>query len=62
MDGLSASTLGASFTQVVFTFELSPELFKNGAQLALLIGVVGGFFLAWRAARLPVIIAFRGSV
>ncbi len=62
MDGLSASTLGASFTQVVFTFELSPELFKNGAQLALLIGVVGGFFPAWRAARLPVIIAFRGSV
>jgi len=59
MDGLSASTMGASFTQVVFTFELTPELFQDGIFLALLIGVIGGFFPAWRAARLPVAIAFQ---
>ncbi|MBO6504795.1 MAG: FtsX-like permease family protein [Kordiimonadaceae bacterium] len=59
MDGLTTATMGPGFTQVVFTFEMSPELFKNGIQLALIIGLVGGFFPAWRAARLPVVTAFR---
>jgi len=61
MDGMTTSTLGASFTQVVFTFELSPALFEKGIILALLIGVIGGFFPAWRAARLPVVVAFRNA-
>ena len=61
IDGFSASTLGASFTQVVFTFELSPTLFGNGITMALVIGLVGGLFPAWRAARIPVIEAFRGG-
>jgi len=60
-DGMSASTLGASFTQVVFTFELTPELFKNGVVMALIIGLVGGLFPAWRAARVPVVTAFSGA-
>lgn len=59
MDGVTASTLGASFTQVVFNFELSPALFKKGIFLALAIGLVGGLFPAWRAARIPVLCAFR---
>lgn len=59
MDGLTTATMGPGFTQVVFTFEMSPALFKNGIQLALVIGLVGGFFPAWRAARLPVVTAFR---
>ncbi len=60
-DGFSASTLGASFTQVVFTFELTPALFRNGILLALAIGLVGGLFPAWRAARVPVVVAFQGG-
>ncbi|WP_346838286.1 FtsX-like permease family protein [Microbulbifer sp. SAOS-129_SWC] len=60
-DGLNASTLGGSFTQVVFRFEMSPELFVQGAVLALVIGFASGFFPAWRAARLPVIVAFRNG-
>lgn len=59
LDGVTASTLGASFTQVVFNFELSPDLIKNGVYIALAIGIVGGFFPAWRAARLPVLLAFK---
>lgn len=62
MDGLSTATLGANFTQLAFTFEMDAELFQNGIKLALAIGFVGGFFPAWRAARLPVILAFRGGV
>ena len=58
-DGLSASTLGGSFTQVVFSFQLTPALVLQGALLALLIGLVGGVFPAWRAARTPVSTAFR---
>ncbi|MEO0996312.1 MAG: ABC transporter permease [Pseudomonadota bacterium] len=60
-DGFSTSTLGASFTQVVFTFELTPELLRNGILLALAIGLVGGLFPAWRAARVPVVMAFQGG-
>ncbi|MEL7185413.1 MAG: ABC transporter permease [Pseudomonadota bacterium] len=60
-DGFSASTLGASFTQIVFTFELTPELFQNGIVMALVIGLVGGIFPAWRAARVPVVLAFQGG-
>ncbi|GAK33463.1 macrolide export ATP-binding/permease protein MacB [alpha proteobacterium Q-1] len=57
-DGLSASTLGGNFTQVVFNFSLSSDLFIQGLWLALLIGLIGGFFPAIRAARLPVAQAF----
>ena len=58
-DGLSASTLGGSFTQVVFSFQLTPALVLQGTLLALVIGLVGGVFPAWRAARTPVSTAFR---
>ena len=61
LDGLSASTLGGSFTQVVFAFELSPQLIGQGAVLALIIGLIGGIFPAWRAARLPVAVAFSNA-
>jgi putative ABC transport system permease protein len=58
IDGNSASTIGASFTQVVFNFEVSPELLQQGMIVALVIGVIGGVFPAWRAAKMPVIKAF----
>jgi putative ABC transport system permease protein len=58
-DGLSTSTLGGSFTQVVFTFQLSGNLFMQGALMALIIGFVSGVFPAWRAARVPVAVAFQ---
>jgi putative ABC transport system permease protein len=54
-NGLTASTLGASFTQVVFSFELTPELAVQGLVLALAVGLVGGLFPAIRAARLPIV-------
>jgi putative ABC transport system permease protein len=54
-DGLTASTLGGNFTQVVFDFKLSPMLIGQGVGLALLVGLIGGLFPALRAARMPII-------
>ncbi len=60
-DGLSAATLGGNFTQVVFSMKLSGDLVLQGVILALVIGFVGGFFPAWRAARVPILAAFRAG-
>lgn len=60
-DGLSTSTLGGSFTQVVFTFQLSGDLFLQGALMALIIGFISGIFPAWRAARVPILVAFQAN-
>ena len=60
-DGMNAATLGGSFTQVVFSFQLSEDLIYQGANMALIIGFISGFFPAWRAARVPVVVAFQGG-
>jgi putative ABC transport system permease protein len=60
-NGLSASTLGSGFTQVVFSLQLSPDVVWQGVILALVIGFIGGLFPAWRAARIPLAAAFRAN-
>ena len=58
-DHYTASSLGANFTQVVFSFRVTPRLLMMGLVWALAIGFVGGFFPALRAARMPVISGLR---
>lgn len=58
-NGFQVSTLGASFSQVVFDFAVTPDLLLQGLYAALIIGVFGGLFPAIRAARLPVARALR---
>jgi len=58
-NGYTVSTLGSNFSQVVFRFQVSPELLLRGLQWALAIGFVGGLFPALRAANLPVTRALR---
>jgi len=58
-NGYTVSTLGSNFSQVVFRFQVSPELLLRGLQWALAIGFVGGLFPALRAANLPVTQALR---
>lgn len=53
-NGYTTSTLGANFSQVVFTFNVTPPLVWSGLRWALAIGLIGGLFPALRAARLPV--------
>ena len=60
-NGYTVSTLGQNFSQVVFQFQVTPELLWTGLKWALGIGLVGGLFPALRAARLPVTEALRGA-
>ena len=59
-DGLTTSTLTGAFTQVVFSFTLTPAVAVNGVLIAIAIGLVGGLFPAVRAARLPIREALNG--
>jgi putative ABC transport system permease protein len=59
-DGFTASTLGAGFTQVVFSFKLTPALIGQGLALALIVGLIGGLLPAIRAARLPIVQGLQG--
>ncbi|KPP80869.1 MAG: ABC-type efflux system permease component [Oceanicaulis sp. HLUCCA04] len=54
-DGVSASTLGSGFTQVVFAFAVTPDAVISGVILALIVGFLGGFVPALRAARIPLL-------
>jgi putative ABC transport system permease protein len=60
-NGFTVSTLGSNFSQVVFQFQVTPELLLRGLQWALGIGFVGGLFPALRAATLAVTVALRES-
>jgi putative ABC transport system permease protein len=53
-DNYTASTLGDNFSQVVFSFRVSPNLVWTGLKWALTIGFIGGLFPAARAARMRV--------
>ncbi len=59
-NGYTVSTLNfSSFSQVVFDFAVTPDLLLQGIIFATVIGFIGGFFPAIRAARLPVATALR---
>lgn len=59
-NGYTVSTLNfASFSQVVFDFAVTPDLIVQGIIFAVVIGFIGGFFPAIRAARLPIATALR---
>ncbi len=59
-DGFRAATINfASFSQVAFAFQVTPELLVQGTVLALVIGVFGGLAPAIGAARRGVVGALR---
>ncbi len=59
LNGFQASTLGVSFSQVVFNFAVTPDLLARGMAAALIVGLVGGAFPAVRAANARVTVALR---
>jgi putative ABC transport system permease protein len=60
-NGHSVSTLGGAFAQVVFQLTVTRALIITGIVWACVIGLLGGFFPALRAARLPVAEALRAA-
>ena len=60
INGLVTSTTNwASFSEIAFSFRVTPLLLLNGFVFAVVMGLIGGFFPAWRAARLRVVQALR---
>ena len=60
-NGYSISTLGAGFTQVAFSFQVSPQLVAAGLILSLVIGFFGGLLPAFSAARTNIPVALRAG-
>jgi ABC-type lipoprotein release transport system permease subunit len=60
INGIVTSTTNwASFSEVAFSFRVTPGLLLAGLVFAVVMGLVGGFFPARRAAKLPVVQALR---
>lgn len=60
LNGLTTSTINfQTFSNLAFAFKITPGLLAEGIKFALVMGVLGGFFPAVRAARLPVATALR---
>jgi putative ABC transport system permease protein len=60
INGIVTSTTNwANFSEIAFSFRVTPGLLLAGLVFALVMGLVGGFFPARRAARLPVVQALR---
>jgi ABC-type lipoprotein release transport system permease subunit len=60
VNGIVTSTTNwASFSEVAFSFRITPGLLLNGLIFAVVMGVLGGFFPARRAARMPVVEGLR---
>jgi putative ABC transport system permease protein len=60
VNGMVTSTTNwASFSEIAFSFRITPGLLLSGILFALVMGLVGGFFPARRAARQPVVQALR---
>ena len=59
-DGYQASTINwQTFSQVTFAFAVTPALLGTAILWATTLGLIGGFFPAIRAARLPIAMALR---
>jgi ABC-type antimicrobial peptide transport system permease subunit len=60
INGIVTSTTNwASFSEIAFSFRVTPGLLLSGFVFAIAMGLIGGFFPAWRAARLQVVQALR---
>ena len=59
-NGFQTSTMNwATFSQLSFSFTVTPQLLVMGLVCAIAMGLIGGLFPALRAARLPVATALR---
>jgi putative ABC transport system permease protein len=60
INGIATSTTNwQSFSEVAFAFRVTPALLVYGVIFAVAMGLLGGLFPAWKAARMPVVQALR---
>jgi ABC-type lipoprotein release transport system permease subunit len=60
INGIVTSTTNwASFSEIAFSFRVTPGLLLAGLAFALVMGLVGGYFPARRAAKMAVVQALR---
>jgi putative ABC transport system permease protein len=60
MNGFSTGTgQTQSFSEIAFSFRITPEIVVIGLVFAVIMGVVGGLLPAFRGARLPITSALR---
>ena len=60
LNGLVTSTTNwASFSEIAFAFRITPALLLAGLVFAVVMGMLGGFFPARRASKVPVVQALR---
>lgn len=56
---VTSTTNWSNFSEVAFAFRVTPGLLISGIIFAVIMGVVGGYFPARKASRLPVVQALR---
>ncbi len=56
---VTSTTNWSSFSEIAFAFRVTPLLLLSGVVFAVVMGVVGGFFPARKASRMPVVQALR---
>ena len=56
---VTSTTNWSSFSEIAFAFRVTPLLLLSGMAFAVVMGVVGGFFPARKARRMPVVQALR---
>ncbi|MGH7512932.1 MAG: ABC transporter permease [Gemmatimonadales bacterium] len=60
MNGIVTSTTNwANFSEIAFSFRITPALLLAGVIFAVVMGTLGGFFPARRASKVPVVQAIR---
>ncbi len=60
LNGISTGTMNfMTFSEVAFNFRLTPTILLQGLLFSLVVGIVGGFLPARRAARLKLIDVMR---
>ena len=62
MQAVDVSTTNfATFSELAFGFRLTPKIVAQSLAFALVMGLVGGFVPAWRAARMKIVDGLRAA-
>lgn len=60
VNGITTGTTNfTTFSEITFNFQVTPELIIVGLAFAVFMGLVGGFFPAWRASHESIVTALR---